>query len=298
MSQTHNVLEVAPATAVSKPAASLRGLSALLGRSAGGWLFPLALLSLWQAASAHEWVAPQILPAPFVVWSTLLEQFASGDLLSNVGISLQRIALGFAIGAVLGLTLGACMGLSQRVEEYLGPSFRGLSQVPVLGFIPLAMMLFGIGEALKIVIIAQASLVPVALSTLKGIRSVPRQYVEVARAFKFSHAQLLRKVIVPGSVPAIFVGVRNGLTQAWLSLVTVELLASSEGLGFMIVWGRQLFQLDLVVAAILVVGMMGLVLDKSLALIEARLQRWRPDSGQLLAGVGSSASGSAAAGAR
>jgi sulfonate transport system permease protein len=105
---------------------------------------------------------------------------------------------------------------------------------------------------------------------------VPRNYVEVARVFQFSHRQLLRKVILPAAVPSIFVGIRYGITQAWLSLVTVELLASSEGLGFMIVWGRQLFQLDLVLSAIVVVGTVGLLIDKTLALLESRLLRWRP----------------------
>jgi sulfonate transport system permease protein len=284
MSQTDSALEVAAAPIASKIKRPWRGTVAPFARSAAGWLLPLALLALWRAASAHEWIAPQILPAPATVWQTLVEQSQSGELLTNFSISLQRIAFGFSVGALLGVSLGAWMGLSARAEDYLGPIFKGLSQVPVLGWIPLAMMVFGIGEALKIVIIAQASLVPVALSTLQGIRGVPRQYVDVARAFEFSHAQLLRKVILPGAVPAIFVGIRNGLTQAWLSLVTVELLASSEGLGFMIVWGRQLFQLDLVVAAILVVGVVGLLLDKSLAWVEARLLRWRPDTSKLLSG--------------
>jgi sulfonate transport system permease protein len=282
MSHSDTVLEVpaAPVAAKRPPNATFT----LIGRGAAGWLLPLALFALWRTASANEWIAPQILPAPGVVGQTLREQAQSGELLTNFTISLQRITFGFGVGALLGLVLGVVMGLSRKAEDYLGPLFKGLSQVPVLGWIPLAMMVFGIGEALKIVIISQASLVPVAISTLKGIRSVPRHYVDVARAFEFSHAQLLGKVILPGSVPAIFVGIRNGLTQAWLSLVTVELLASSEGLGFMIVWGRQLFQLDLVVAAILVVGLVGLVLDKSLAVIEGRLQRWRPDNSQLLSG--------------
>jgi sulfonate transport system permease protein len=182
--------------------------------------------------------------------------------------------------------LGIAMGLSRTLEDYLGPIFKAVSQVPVLGWLPLAMMFLGIGESLKVVIIAHASLVPVAMNTLKGIRGVPRSYVEVAQAFRFSRAQLLRKVIFPASVPSIFVGIRYGLTQAWLSLVTVELLASSEGLGFLIVWGRQLFQLDLVLVAILVVGVVGLLLDKGLALLEARLLHWRPDTAHLLQGSG------------
>jgi len=139
-------------------------------------------------------------------------------------------------------------------------------------------MVFGIGESLKVVIIAQASLVPIAINVFEGIRRVPLQYVDVARVFEFSRGQFLRKVVFPATVPALFVGLRYGLTLAWLSLVTVELLASSEGLGFMIVWGRQLFQLDLVLCAIISIGVVGLILDQGLAKLEARLLHWRPNA--------------------
>lgn len=241
-----------------------------------GLVLPGLLLTLWWLTANRGWVAPQILPPPGQVAQTLLEQWRSGELLGHLAISLTRVLAGFVLGGALGVLLGIGMGLSRTVEDYLHPTFKAVSQVPVLGWLPLAMLLLGIGESLKVVIIAQASLVPIALNVLKGIRSVPAAYVEVARAFEYSRAQLLRRVIFPAAVPALFVGLRGGLTQAWLSLVTVELLASSEGLGFMIVWGRQLFQLDLVLSAIISVGLVGLCLDKGLAMIEARLLRWRP----------------------
>jgi sulfonate transport system permease protein len=249
----------------------------VLGRSLG-LILPALLFAAWSLASAREWVPPQILPAPSRVGETLFDQLRTGELFTHLAISLARVTGGFVAGGLLGMVLGVAMGLSRRVEDYLHPMFQAISQVPVLGWLPLAMMFLGIGEALKVAIIAHASLVPIALNTLQGIRNVPRNYVEVARVFEFSRRQLLRKVVLPAAVPSIFVGIRYGLSQAWLSLVTVELLASSEGLGFLIVWGRQLFQLDLVLSAILVVGVVGLVLDKSLERLEARLLRWRPPS--------------------
>jgi sulfonate transport system permease protein len=255
-----------------------RQLKPRVWNALGSVAFPVALLAVWSLAAGRHWIAPQILPAPALVVGTLLEQAKSGDLFTHFAISLGRVAAGFALGAVIGGALGAAMGLSRRTEQYLSPAFRAFSQVPVLGWVPLLMMVLGIGESLKIVIIASASLVPIAVNVLKGIRNVPRGDFDVARAFRFSRGQVLRKVVLPASVPSIFVGLRYGLTQAWLSLVTVELLASSEGLGFMIVWGRQLFQLDLVLAAILVVGVVGLSLDRGLAAVEARLLRWRPEA--------------------
>lgn len=264
----------APVDVTKAPKAAVRKSTRRV--SLVGWIVPTLLLVVWAIASKKELVAAQILPAPAAVAQTLLEQVKSGELFTNFAISLARVFGGFALGGLIGVVLGVSMGLSRKVEQYLFPLFNAISQVPVLGWLPLAMMVLGIGESLKIVIIAHATLVPIALNALKGIRNVPRAYIEVAQTFKFSKRQLLRKVVFPASVPAIFVGIRYGLTQAWLSLVTVELLASSEGLGFLIVWGRQLFQLDLVLAAIIVVGVVGLLLDKGLERLEARLLRWRP----------------------
>lgn len=241
-----------------------------------GLIVPSLLFLSWALAAQKHWVPPQLLPTPAAVGHTLLEQIGSGELFKHFAVSLARVAGGFSLGALLGVALGVAMGLSRRAEQYLRPSFNALSHVPVLGWLPLAMMVLGIGESLKVVIITQAALVPIAVQTLKGIHSVPEAYLDVARVFGFSRRQRLSKVVLPAAVPSVFVGIRYGLTQAWLSLVTVELLASSEGLGFLIVWGRQLFQLDLVLAAILVVGVVGLALDRGLQRLEAHLLRWRP----------------------
>src|SRR6188768_4279565 len=127
-----------------------------------------------QALGAYRhWAPPQILPAPRLVAQTLGELISSGELLQHVGISLARVAGGFLLGGALGLVLGTAMGLSRRVEQYVHPLFHALNQVPVLGWLPLAMMVFGIGESLKVVIIAQASLVPIAINVFEGIRRVP-----------------------------------------------------------------------------------------------------------------------------
>jgi len=148
----------------------------------------------------------------------------------------------------------------------------------VLGWLPLLMLLVGIDEALKIILISKAALVPIALNTFKGIRNVPTRYIEVGRVLRFTRRQMLARIVFPAALAPIWNGIRYGLTHAWLALVVVELLASSEGLGFMIVYGRQLFQLDVVLAAVLVVGVVGYALDKVLAAIETRLLGWRKEA--------------------
>jgi sulfonate transport system permease protein len=244
-------------------------------RGGGPFALPAALLLAWSLAARFGLIAPQILPAPHLVQQTLIELLTSGELPRHAAISLGRVLAGFLAGGLLGLGLGVALGVSRRVEAYVAPLFKALAQVPALGWLPLLMMLVGIGEALKVLVILQAALVPVALNVAAGIRGVPAAYLEVAGVLGFTRRQLVRQVVVPATLPAIFTGLRQGLMQAWLVLVTAELLASSEGLGFLIVWGRQLFQLDLVLAAIVVVGLTGLLLDRVLAGLEAWLLPWR-----------------------
>ena len=239
---------------------------------------PLGLSLLWWLASEHEWVAPQVLPTPAAVLAALHETVVSGELWVHLQISFWRVLGGFSLGLAAGLVLGVGMGLSPTFKDYVYPSFKAMVQVPVLGWLPLLMLLVGIDEALKVILIAKAALVPVAMNTLKGIENVPPRYLEVARVLQYSRWQLLRHVIFPAALGPIWTGLRYGLTHAWLALVVVELLASSEGLGFMLVYGRQLFQLDLVFAAVLVVGAVGYCLDHLLARVETRLSRWRREA--------------------
>ena len=265
-----------PISSTAKPEGLASRLLSRALRASLGLALPVVLLLVWSFACKHDWVPPQLLPAPDMVRDTFVDEVRSGDLWANVRVSLERVLVGFAAGSSAGLVLGTAMGLSRRFEDYAYPLFNALSQVPVLAWVPLAMLFFGIGESLKFVFIAFAALLPVAVNTLRGFRGVPKTYMDVGATFQFTRRQYLGRVVLPAAVPSIFVGLRTGLTQAWLSLVTVELLASSEGLGFMVVWGRQLFQLDLVLVAIFAIGVVGLVLDKGLAIIESRFLRWRP----------------------
>jgi sulfonate transport system permease protein len=250
------------------------GVAKRAGTIAAALIFPASLLLVWQVASLLDLVPAQILPDPRLVLATFREFYETGDLAFHSRISLLRVLQGFALGAGAGLLLGIAMGLSRRVREFVEPLFLALAQVPALGWIPLVMLLVGIDEALKVIIIAKAALIPVTINTSKGILNVPRNYREVGEVLTFGRWQTLTRILAPASIPTVFTGIRYGLTNAWLALVAVELLASSEGLGYLMVWGRQLFQLDLVIMAMIVVGVIGFLLDWSLGLVERRLQKW------------------------
>ena len=240
---------------------------------------PAALLMLWQVATAEAWLSPQILPSPPAVLATLVDLLRSGDIAANFVISLRRIAMGLAIGGSAGLVLGVALGVAPRLEQYLGPSLRAVAQVPSLGWLPFFFLIFGLGETLNYVIIAKACFIPIVLNTSTGIRSIPKPYREVARVLRLRPATLVFRLILPAALPTIFSGVRLGLSHAWIALVVVEMLADTAGIGYLMVWGRTLFQIDVVIAGMFVIGAIGFLMDSGLRAIERRLRRWAPGHG-------------------
>jgi sulfonate transport system permease protein len=246
-------------------------------------LWPLALpavvLLAWQIATTRGWLAPQILPSPATVAATLIDLATGGDIATNLAISLWRIVSGFIIGAGAGIVFGIALGVSPRLEQYLGPSFRAVAQVPSLGWLPFLILIFGIGETLNYVIIAKACFVQVVLNTAGGIRNIPRQYIEVADAFRLTRSTRIFRLILPAALPQVFSGVRLALSHAWIALIVVEMLADTEGVGYMMTWGRTLFQIDVVIAGMVVIGVIGFLMDAGLRRVEQRLRRWVPQNG-------------------
>lgn len=245
------------------------------GRFAIGLILPFALLILWQAGSRYGWVPEQILPDPNIVLQTIAGGIQDGSLLNDTLISLTRVLRGGALGGAIGLLLGAGLALSARLRAYIDPLFLAVSQVPILGWVPVFILLVGIDEGLKTIVIALASFIPVTLGTYQGIRDVPGAYREVGRVFTFDRRDSLRLIILPAALPAIFTGLREGIANGWQTLVAVELLASTEGLGYQMAYGRQLFQLELVITAMIAIGVIGFVFDWLLGRIAERLQRWK-----------------------
>ncbi|QND69217.1 ABC transporter permease (plasmid) [Mesorhizobium loti] len=242
-----------------------------------GLVVPLGLLTVWTVAALLGQLPEQILPPPWIVFDTLLEGIQDGSLLSSMVTSLERVAEGFAAGALVGLVFGTAVGLSKTLREFVDPLFLALSQVPTLGWMPMVILIVGIDEGLKIIVIGWSAFIPVVLNTSQGVRDVPEAYVELGRVLSFSRWSKLTMIVLPSAVPSIFTGLREGLANGWQTLVAVELIASFEGLGYLMAYGRQLFQLELVLSAMIVVGLIGLVIHGLLTLAENHLQRWRPE---------------------
>lgn len=239
-----------------------------------GSIFPLFLLLLWHVAVEKSWVNPLLLPAPDLVWTALKDLYDSGELWANLSISLTRIAYGFSAGMLLALILGLSMGLSRTVEAYVWPTFKVINLVPVVGWIPLLILLVGIDEALKIILIAKAALVPMTINIFKGVRNIPESLTEVVDVYQLSTWSRFKNLVLPGAFMSFIGGLRLSLASAWGALVAVELLASSEGIGYLMVYGRQIFQLDVVMATVIVIGFVGFFFDVLIRLLQKKLSPW------------------------
>ena len=145
--------------------------------------------------------------------------------------------------------------------------------MPSLGWLPIFILIFGIEETLKIVIVAKAVFVPMALQTIAGVRAIAPAHVEAARVMRLRRITFLRRLVIPASLPDLFTGLRLALSHAFVALVVVEMLAGTDGIGYLMTWGRTLFQTDVVMSGMIVVGVTGFVLDRALARAEWRIMR-------------------------
>jgi sulfonate transport system permease protein len=244
-----------------------------LGSGLLPWCVPLLLLVLWWLACRNHWMSEQILPAPSLVWQSALE-LAGGDLWSNLLVSLQRLFWGLLVGIGSGAVLGAWLGSSRFAERLVLPTFTALAQIPTLAWIPLFMVFFGLGEVLKLVVLIKAIVVPVTLHTLIGVRDAQPQLREAAAVMRLPAWLRFRRLVLPAALPSFMAGVRLALAAGWSSLLAVELLASSEGIGYLMVWARQLFMLDIVFVCIFIIGIIGVVMDRGVGWVDKTLVRW------------------------
>ena len=236
-------------------------------------VLPTFILCVWQGASLGGFMRPQTLPSPEAVALTLVDLLRGGDIGAAFAASARRLAAGFALGGSAGFLFGLWLGMSRRAEAYLGPLLRAFASVPSLGWLPIFILIFGIEETLKIVIVAKAVFVPMALQTIAGVRAIAPAHVEAARVMRLRRITFVRRLVIPASLPDLFTGLRLALSHAFVALVVVEMLAGTDGIGYLMTWGRTLFQTDVVMSGMIVVGVTGFVLDRALARIEWRIVR-------------------------
>jgi sulfonate transport system permease protein len=240
------------------------------------WIVPLGIVLLWQAASSVGLVPARVLPAPSDVVLAGWKLLRSGELERNVWVSFWRASTGFVIGGGIGFAFGLANGLSPLSGKLTDTTLQMVRNVPHLALIPLVILWFGIDETAKLFLVALGVFFPIYLNTLHGIRNVDPQLIEMGRIYGMSDGELFRRVIFPGALPSIFVGIRFALGIMWLTLIVAETIAASSGLGYMAMQAREFMLIDVVVLSILIYALLGKLADSASRALERLTLSWHP----------------------
>ena len=244
------------------------------------WLLPCLLLAAWQIGAQTGLISDDILPAPVDVAFSAWRLTLSGALGHNIAISFRRAMSGFAIGGGIAFALGLSNGVSRISERLTDTTLQMVRNIPNLSLIPLVILWFGIEEQAKLFLTAFGVFFPVYINTFHGVRAVDAQLIEMGRSYGMTRWTLFRRVVLPGALPSIFVGIRYALGIMWLTLIVYESIAADAGIGHMAMQAREFMQTDVVVLAILIYAALGKIADSLVRLLERRALAWHPSVGK------------------
>ncbi|WP_016691119.1 ABC transporter permease [Rhodococcus rhodochrous] len=236
---------------------------------------PALLLVAWIVTSATGVLDPKTLSAPWTVVTTAWELIGDGRLQSNLWTSVQRALIGGVIGVALGLVLALAAGLSRIGEALIDGPVQIKRSIPTLALMPLAILWFGIGEEMKILLIALSVFVPVYINTYSALRGIDARYVELAETLDLSRAQFVRRIALPGALPGFFTGLRLAVTIAWLALVVVEQVNASSGIGYLMYQARNYGMTEIIIVGLVVYAILGFGSDLLVRAAERKALAWR-----------------------
>jgi ABC-type nitrate/sulfonate/bicarbonate transport system permease component len=237
-------------------------------------LLPLALLVLaWHLAVEAKVYPPVLLAPPAKVLAVFVDDWST--LLDNALASLARVTVGIGCSFLVAVPLGLLIGRYQLLDMLTDWSIQIFRSVPPISLIPLAILLLGIGDKPAISLIFLSGLWPLLINTIFGVRGIERTLIKVGRAAGASDFLVMRDIILPAALPAIFTGLRLAVGAGWLTVVTAEMLAVKSGLGYMILNGQLTFRSDLIIAGIILIGAIGLLADQLVRMVRARVCRWQ-----------------------
>lgn len=253
---------------------ALPNWQALARRIAARYSVLAAFLVLWQVSATTGIVNPTVFPPLDKIATALIEALSKGRLWGDIAISLQRSGIAFAAAVGLGIPLGLLMGQIGWVERALDPILQFFRQTSALALYPVFILLLGLGETSKVFVIFWATLFPIFLATIGGVKEVDRKLIEMAHAFGAPQRVIFARVILPAAVPAIFVGLRLSATTALLLLIAAEMIGANSGLGFQVMNAQYNFEIPLMFAAIFLLAFLGLGANALLIAAQRRLCRW------------------------
>ena len=230
----------------------------------------------WQTASSLGLIGNRLMPAPLDVLRALWDKTVSGELGVNIAVSAQRALSGLFVGGSIGFLLGIANGVSSLSHRLTDTTLQMIRTIPNLALIPLVILWFGIGEEAKLFLTSLGVFFPIYLNTLHGVRTVDPQLIEMGRVYGMNGWTLFRKVIFPGALPSIFVGLRFSLGIMWLTLIVAETMAASSGIGHMANSAREFMMTDVVVLALVIYALLGKLADATARFLERRTLQWHP----------------------
>lgn len=241
-------------------------------------LSPVVLLALWEVGAIAGVVDTRFFPAPTTIFGALGAIIASGELAEHLGVSLQRIGIGFVIGAVPGILLGLAIGLFPIVRAIVQPLVDALFPIPKIALLPMVIMLFGIGEGSKYAIIAIAVIFLVLINTEAGVRNIERIYLDVGRNYGASRLMFFTDIALPGALPMIMTGLKLGMGVALIIIVSAEFVGARNGIGYLIWNSWNTFQVERMYAGLMVTAILGFASAVGLGALERALVPWKAPS--------------------
>ncbi len=273
MSKTKEMPGATAATAAIRPSKPKRGQRSNRGIWLGLLSIALVLLIWWLVAIALN--NESLLPYPSSVWNEFIKDLGNGSLLANSWASLQRVLIGFVIAVISSIPVGFLLGWYSIIRGIAEPVIQFLRVIPPIAIIPLIIVYLGIGEPAKIFLIWYSAFLTIVITVYGGIRAIDSTLIRAGRVLGAKDLDIFLDIAVPASVPFIFVGMRLGLAAAWSTLVAAELIASSSGLGYLITQAGQYRNLSAVLLGIGAIGVIGLVMDRGILLLDNKLTNWQ-----------------------
>lgn len=245
-----------------------------------GAALPVILIAVWEIFSRTGVVPSYQLPAPSVILETTLGLAADGSLWGHIGITVYRVFIGFLIGTAFAVILGGVVGFYSKAEQIFDPMIQAFRSIPSLAWVPLFILWMGIGEPSKVTMIAVGVFFPVYLNVVSGIGGVDRKLIEVGKMYGLNTFQLIKRVILPASLPSFLTGLRSGLGLGWMFVVAAELMGASTGLGYLLVLGQNTLSPETILASIVLFAIIGKLSDWILKTVELRSLHWQDNAGK------------------
>lgn len=236
---------------------------------------PIAFVLIWEMAARLNWMDVRFFPAPSTIMATFSKMISSGEILSHLSVSLQRIGWGFALGAIPALILGLAMGLFRWLRTVLDPLVAFAYPIPKSSILPLIMLIFGLGEMTKIVTVALGVFFLVLINTIAGVRNINPIYLDAAKNFGAGYVDTIIHVALPGALPLIFTGLKLGLGAGLILIVIAEMVGARNGLGYLIWESWQSFAVARLYVGLTVIGLLGYLSTILMDELEKRLVPWK-----------------------